>query len=168
SSARATGLRRSCASTCGSGQYADSIGSSENETNSETRTDDAMVSAKGLNHCPATPYMNAMGTNTATMENVVAATASPISSVPSCDAVTWSLPISMCRTMFSRTTIASSIRIPIASESPSSDMVLSVNPNAHTAMNDASTDTGSARPVITVDRHELRKTKTTSTVRSAP
>jgi hypothetical protein len=112
--------------------------------------------------------MNPTGTNTATIENVVAATARPISSVPSWDAVTWSFPISMCRTMFSRTTIASSIRIPIASDSPSSDMVLSVNPNAHTAMNDASTDTGSARPVITVDRHELRNTKTTSTVSRAP
>src|SRR5215210_5097307 len=156
SSVRAIALRRSCASTCGSGQYAESIGSSENETNSDTSTDDAMVSAKGLNHWPATPYMKPIGTNTATIENVVAATARPISSVPSCDAVTWSFPISMCRTMFSRTTIASSIRIPIASERPSRDIVLSVNPNAQTMMNDASTDTGSARPVMTVDLHEFR------------
>ena len=35
-------------------------------------------------------------------------------------------------------------------------------------MNDASTDTGSARPVMTVERHELRNRKTTSTVSSAP
>jgi hypothetical protein len=48
--------------------------------------------------------------------------------------------------MFSRTTIASSIRMPIASESPSSDIVFSVKPNASTATNDAMTDTGSARP----------------------
>src|SRR3989337_1414535 len=57
----------------------------------------------------------------------------------------------MWRTMFSRTTIASSIRIPIASDNPSSDMVLRVKPNAQTTMNDASTDTGRARPVITGD-----------------
>ena len=38
--------------------------------------------------------------------------------------------------MFSRTTMASSIRMPIASERPSSDIVLSVKPNAQTAMND--------------------------------
>jgi hypothetical protein len=38
--------------------------------------------------------------------------------------------------MFSRTTMASSIRMPIASERPSSDIVLSVKPKAHTAMND--------------------------------
>ena len=35
-------------------------------------------------------------------------------------------------------------------------------------MNDASTDTGSARPVMTVERHELRNRNTTSTVSSAP
>jgi len=70
--------------------------------------------------------------------------------------------------MFSRTTIASSIRMPIASDSPSSDIVLSVNPNAATARNEAITDTGSARPVITVERHDLRNTNTTRMVSSAP
>ena len=127
-----------------------------------------MVSANGLNHWPATPYMNATGTNTATIEKVVAATASPISSVPLNEAVVWSSPSSMCRTMFSRTTMASSMRMPMASERPSSDIVLSVKPNAQTLMNAASTETGSARPVMTVERQELRKKKTTSTVRSAP
>ncbi len=63
------------------------MGSSENEMKSETSTDDAIVSANGLNHCPAIPPMNAMGTNTATIENVVAATARPISDVPSRAAV---------------------------------------------------------------------------------
>jgi hypothetical protein len=43
-----------------------------------------------------------------------------------------------------------------------------VKPYAHTATNDASTETGSARPVMTVDRHELRKRKTTTTVSAAP
>ncbi len=72
---------------CGSGQYADSIGSSENDTNSDTSTEQAIVSANGANHCSAMPPMNAIGTNTTTIENVVAATASPISSVPSRAAV---------------------------------------------------------------------------------
>ncbi len=79
-------LRAPC-STAGSGQYAESIGSSEKLTKSDTSTEHAMVRAKGLNHCPATPYMKATGTNTATMENVVAATARPISLVPSREAV---------------------------------------------------------------------------------
>src|SRR5687768_12140650 len=77
----------SCSGLCGSGQYAESIGSSENETNSDTSTEQAIVRANGLNHCPATPYMKPTGTNTATIENVVAATARPISSVPSRAAV---------------------------------------------------------------------------------
>ncbi len=47
-------------------------------------------------------------------------------------------------------------------------MVLSVKPNTQTLMKAASTETGSARPVMTVERHELRNRKTTSTVRSAP
>ena len=56
----------------------------------------------------------------------------------------------------------------MASDSPSSDIVSSLNPITQTAMKLASTDTGSARPVMTVDRHELRKRNTTSTVSSAP
>jgi hypothetical protein len=127
-----------------------------------------MVSANGLNHCPATPCMKATGANTATIEKVVAATAMAISLVPVCAAFTWSSPSSTCRTMFSRTTMASSIRMPMASESPRSDMVLRVNPQAQTAMKEESTETGSARPVITVERQELRNRKTTKTVSSAP
>ena len=56
----------------------------------------------------------------------------------------------------------------MASDRPSSDIVFSVKPKASTATNDASTETGSARPVMTVERQELRKRKTTSTVSSAP
>ena len=56
----------------------------------------------------------------------------------------------------------------MASDRPSSDIVFSVKPNASTATNDAMTDTGSARPVMTVERHEFRKRKTVSTVSAAP
>ena len=56
--------------------------------------------------------------------------------------------------MFSRTTIASSIKIPIASDRPSNVIMLRVKPNAHTATNAASTEIGNAKPVITVERHE--------------
>ena len=60
------------------------------------------------------------------------------------------------RTMFSRTTIASSIRRPIESESASSVMVFSVKPNSHMAKKLEMIATGSVRPVMTVDRQELR------------
>ena len=56
----------------------------------------------------------------------------------------------------------------MASDRPSRLIVLRVKPKAQTAMNDASTLTGSARPVITVERQELRNRKTTSTVSAAP
>src|SRR3954453_4689631 len=118
------------------------MGSSEKETNRETSTEQAMVSAKGLNHWPAMPCMKATGTKTQTMEKVVAATARPISSVASWEACTWSLPISTWRTMFSRTTMASSINMPMASERPISDMVLRVKPKAQTAMKEDRTETG--------------------------
>ena len=58
--------------------------------------------------------------------------------------------------------------MPIASDNPSSDMVSSLKPMTHTAMKLASTDTGKASPVMTVERQELRNRNTTSTVRMAP
>ncbi len=112
--------------------------------------------------------MNATGTNTAMMENVVATTARPISAVPLRAAVTRSSPRSMCLTMFSRTTIASSISTPIASDRPSSVMKLSVNPHAHTAMNAATAEVGSERAVISVERQEFRNAYTTKIVSAAP
>ncbi len=114
------------------------------------------------------PLMNAMGTNTATIANVVAITARPISSVPSRAAVLWSLPMPKCRTMFSRTTMASSMSRPMHSDSAISVRKLSVKPKAYSAMNVAITAMGSVRPVMIVLRQLCRNRKTISTVRPAP
>ena len=62
----------------------------------------------------------------------------------------------MCRTMFSRTTIASSISSPIASDSASSVIVFTVKPNTHMMKNAEMMLTGSVSPVMTVDRQEFR------------
>ena len=70
--------------------------------------------------------------------------------------------------MFSRTTIASSISSPIASDSAISVSVLIVMPRKYMTMNDEMTEIGSVRPVMTVDRHELRKRKTMTIVRKPP
>ena len=70
--------------------------------------------------------------------------------------------------MFSRTTMASSINMPIASDSPINVRTLSVNPNMRIAMNAAMTEIGSVRPVMTVDLHELRNRNTMKTVSSPP
>ena len=64
----------------------------------------------------------------------------------------------MWRTMFSRTTIASSISTPIASDSPSRLMKLRVKPQSQTAMKAAITEVGRLSAVISVERQELRKT----------
>ncbi len=133
-----------------------------------TSTEATTVSAKGRNHSPETPGMNATGTNTATMEKVVAATARPISAVPLSAARRRSSPRSMWRTMFSRTTIASSISTPIASDRPSSVMKLSVKPHSHTAMKAAITEVGRLRAVMSVERQEFRKMYTTKIVSPAP
>ena len=133
------------------------MGSSVNEIARLTSTEQLTVSAKGRNHSPDTPGMKATGMNTAMMENVVAATASPISAVPSRDAVRRSEPRCMWRTIFSRTTMASSISTPMASESPSRVIKFNVNPHSHTAMKAAMTDVGKLKAVISVERQEFRK-----------
>ena len=61
----------------------ESIGSRVKLTNIEIRTATTMVSPNSWKNLPMIPPMKPMGRNTATIENVVANTASPISSVPS-------------------------------------------------------------------------------------
>ena len=72
--------------------------------------------------------MKATGRNTATTESVVASTARPISLVPSSAAWWCDLPIWRWRMMFSRTTMASSIRMPTASDRAIIVIMLSVKP----------------------------------------
>jgi hypothetical protein len=99
---------------------AESIGSSVNATQAEKIVAPATVSPNSRKNWPTMPPVNATGTKTAQSVAVVASTASVISRVPLLAAVTGSSPRSRCFMMFSRTTIESSIKRPIASESPSS------------------------------------------------
>ena len=144
------------------------MGSRVNEINKLTNTEATTVRPKGLNHSPETPGMKPTGMNTATIEKVVPATAMPISAVPFKAAVRRSEPRSMCRTMFSRTTMASSIKTPMAKDKPNKLMKLSVNPQSQTAMKAVMTDVGKDKAVISVERHEFKNTYTTKMVRPAP
>ncbi len=144
------------------------MGSRVKETKSETATAKVTVMPNWKKNRPMTPFMKATGTNTAMMERLVASTARPISEVPFRAAVMWSWPCSRCRTMFSRTTMASSMRRPMASDSAMSVITLSVMPRKYMAMNEEMTEMGRVRPVMTVERQELRKQKTISTVSSPP
>ena len=67
----------------GSCQMLDSIGSSVKLTNIEINTAATMVTPNSWKNLPMMPPMKPIGRNTATMENVVASTARPISCVPS-------------------------------------------------------------------------------------
>jgi len=125
-------------------------------TKRETSTAKVTVTPNWKKIRPMTPPMKATGMNTATTAKVVAMTARPISSVPSLAARSCDFPISRWRTMFSRTTIASSIRSPIASERASRVMVFTVKLNTHMMKNALMIETGSVSPVITVERHEFR------------
>ena len=70
--------------------------------------------------------------------------------------------------MFSRTTIASSIKRPTHSDSAISVIMLIVKPNIAMNQKVPISAIGRVRPVITVERHEFRNRKTISTVSSAP
>ena len=70
--------------------------------------------------------------------------------------------------MFSRTTIASSMRKPMASESAINDIMLRVNPMTYMKKKVEMTDVGSARAEITVERQSSMKRKITNTAIKPP
>ena len=72
-----------------------------------------MVTANSLNRRPSTPPMNSTGMNTAASDSVIETMVKPISPEPLSDASSGFSPISMCRTMFSSITMASSTTKPI-------------------------------------------------------
>jgi hypothetical protein len=89
-----------------------SIGARLIETKPETRMATPMVTANSFSSRPTMPPMNRTGMNTATSDAVIATMVNEISFEPSSAACIGDLPISMCRTMFSSITIASSTTKP--------------------------------------------------------
>jgi hypothetical protein len=133
-----------------------SIGTSVMATTSENTSAKLTVSAWSRNSWPAMPVMNTIGKNTATEVSVAAVIAVPTSLVPRRAASTRDLPASRWRTMFSSTTTALSTSMPTASAMPPSDMMLSDRSNRCISMNVPITDTGIARPMISVARASRR------------
>ncbi len=152
----------------GSCQTLESMGSSVKLTNMEIITAATIVMPNSWKNLPMMPPMKPMGRNTATMDSVVASTARPISCVPSSAAACASLPICTWRTMFSRTTMASSISRPTHSDSAISVIMLIEKPNQYMNKKVPISAIGSVSPVITVERQEFRNRKTMSTVSAAP
>jgi hypothetical protein len=127
------------------------------DTKSETSTAKAPVTPNCMKMRPIMPPMNATGKNTGDhgQRRRGDGEADLVRALLRRGVVVLS-PSRGWRTMFSRTTIASSINRPMASESASSVMVFSVKPNTHMMKNDEMIDTGSVRPVMTVERQEFR------------
>ena len=115
-----------CSRSLGAGMRAASIGVSVSATTSETITEAATVTPNSERKLPTSPSTKITGMNTTAIETVEAVAAKAISRVPLEAASKGSSPCSRCRSMFSSTTIASSITTPTASASASSVIVFRV------------------------------------------
>ncbi|MNT51860.1 hypothetical protein D3C72_1888470 [compost metagenome] len=96
-----------------------SIGTKVSDTMADTSTASETTTANSWNSKPITPGMKKMGMNTATSETEIEMMVKPISFAPSRAARIGFLPISIWRTMFSSTTMASSTTRPTARVMPS-------------------------------------------------
>ena len=110
--------------------------------------------------------MKAAGTNTAHNTSAIATSAPPTSSMLLTAASWGESPAAMLRSTFSTTTIASSTTMPIASTSPNSDRLLSVNPKIPMKKKVPISDTGIATMGMIAARHVCRNRITTSTTRT--
>ena len=121
------------------------------------------VSANSLNMRPTSPVMNSSGMNTAISDNVSEMTVKPISLAPSSAALSGFSPRSMCRTMFSIMTMASSTTNPVPIVSAISERLSRLKPASHMTPNVAIRETGSVTPAMMVARIVRRNSSTTST-----
>ena len=116
-----------------------------------------MTRPNSLNIRPTTPPMNSTGMNTATSERVIEMMVKPTSFEPLRAASIGFSPASICRTMFSSMTMASSTTKPTASVSASSDMLSIEWPNAYMPAKVPMIEIGRAMAGIRVARKVRRK-----------
>jgi hypothetical protein len=110
--------------------------------------------------------MNATGRKITTSETVVAVTASEISFVPVMAASKGGRrSSSVCRKMFSSTMMASSMTMPVESDSPSMVKLLRVKPAMRMAVKVAMIDTGIASAATKAGRSFFTERKKTMVAR---
>src|SRR5208283_5753659 len=119
------------------------------------------VTANSRNSRPTIPPINSSGMNTAISDMLIVITVKPISRAPSSVAANGSIPSSMCRVMFSITTIASSTTNPVEIVSAISDRLSRLNPHRYITANVPTSDVGTATAGISVARGLRRNTNTT-------
>ena len=144
----------------------ESIGVRVRATKAEISTDAATPTPNSRKSRPVTPLMKAMGRKTMTRVRLIAITAKAISDVPFRAASRGDSPSSMCRWMFSTTTMASSTTIPMARTRASRVSVLTEKPRAWKAANVPTMETGIAREGMMVARQLRRKRRMTRTTRA--
>ncbi len=142
---------------------AHSIGVRVSETKPDTMIATEMDTANSRNTRPTMPPISSTGMNTAISENVMEIMVKPISRAPLSAASNGRMPPSMCRTMFSSMTMASSTTKPTERVSASSVILLMENPNAYIAAQVPTSDTGTASEGMMVAPAERRNRKMTST-----
>ncbi len=122
-----------------------------------------IVIANSRNMRPTSPVMNTSGMNTAAREIVMDTIVKLISFALLIAASKGGSPRSMRRTVFSRKTIASSTRNPIASVNAINERLSRLYPRPRIAMNVISSDSGSATTGMSVSVTRPRKAKITIT-----
>ena len=137
------------------------IGVVVSDTTSEMPIDTESVTANSRKRRPTIPPMKRIGMKTATSDTLMETTVNATSRAPSSAASKGSIPFSIWRETFSRTTIASSTTNPVAMVSAMSERLFRLNPRMYIAANVPMSEIGTATAGISVARPLRRKTNTT-------
>ena len=148
---------RRSSSVCATSRYRAIVGTSVRESRYDASIAKHTASASGTNRYFATPDRKNIGTNTMQIESVETSAGTAICEAPSRIACTISLPWSKLRLMFSTSTVASSTRIPTASASPPSVMMLIVSPSALKTISEVKIESGIDTAMMIVLRQLPRK-----------
>ena len=151
-----------------SDQLPASAGVIVNETSSDDSVATTTTSANSPKNLPTMPGRKAMGKNTTTSTSVMTMAARPISSRPLMAARTADSPISRWRSLFSKTTMESSTKMPVMSVMASSDTVSRVKLSSRMTMSVANSEVGIAMSTAAALRHERRKKIMTMATRMMP
>jgi len=130
------------------------------DTISETIILNTTVSANSIVYFPIIPSTIAIGKNTDITAEVVAITANPISDVASLAASIADLPIWRCLTIFSITTMASSINSPTARDSAINDIEFREKFMNFIQVKVLITEIGSDNALISVLSHSFKNRNT--------
>ena len=142
------------------------MGVTVSDTTSDTPIANDSVSANSRNSRPTIPPISRIGRNTATSEILIDSTVKPTSCAPRIAAFMRGTPFSICREIFSSTTMASSTTKPVAMVSAISERLSSENPSMYMAANVPMIEIGTATLGISVAR-QLRRNRNTTITTSA-